>query len=131
MSKLDNIVGKVTFDNMDDLYWQLDKLLETNPKYDGKNLTLKHIQILDEHNAFVYLEEDANTIMVQLIDSDGNSLLHDDGDYPFDYIVMSFEELRYILDGEEITYEGETYQVRDDVYCMTSNGGRYVRLYLA
>lgn len=63
MTKVDNVVRKVTFKNDDDLYYQLDRFLLTDPELTGKNLHLKHIQMLDEHTAFVYLEEDLNTIL--------------------------------------------------------------------
>lgn len=83
MTKVDNVVRKVTFKNDDDLYYQLDRFLLTDPELTGKNLHLKHIQMLDEHTAFVYLEEDLNTIFVRLIGKDGEELLCDE-DYPFE-----------------------------------------------
>ena len=46
MTKVDNVVRKVTFKNDDDLYYQLDRFLLTDPELTGKNLHLKHIQML-------------------------------------------------------------------------------------
>ena len=130
MTKVDNIVRKVTFKNDDDLYYQLDRFLLTDPELTEKNLHLKHIQMLDEHTAFVYLEEDLNTIFVRLIGKDGEELLCDE-DYPFEFLTMSFEELRYVIDTGRIVYNDVAYNLKNDVYNIKDNGGRFVDLYLA
>lgn len=130
MTKVDNVVRKVTFKNDDDLYYQLDRFLLTDPELTGKNLHLKHIQMLDEHTAFVYLEEDLNTIFVRLIGKDGEELLCDE-DYPFEFLTMSFEELRYVIDTGRIVYNDVAYNLKNDIYNIKDNGGRFVDLYLA
>ena len=86
--------------------------------------------MLDEHTAFLYLEEDLNTIFVRLIGKDGKELLCDE-DYPFEFLTMSFEELRYVIDTGRIVYNDVAYNLKNDVYNIKYNGGRFVDLYLA
>ena len=44
---------------------------------------------------------------------------------------MSFEELRYVIDTGRIVYNDVAYNLKNDVYNIKYNGGRFVDLYLA
>lgn len=131
MGKINNVVRVIDFNNEIDLYTQIDKLMCTD--YDkiwrmDKPYRVQSINLIDEHKALVYLEEDLNVLPVHFFYAAGKKILPEDEPHTEEY--MTYQEIQFINELGSLILDGTEYDVEDIKYEINSFGVRSVNFYI-
>lgn len=132
MGKINNVVKIVDFTDDMDLYNQIDKYMNTDFERRwrvSKPYRIQSINLIDEHRALVYLEEDLNVLQVHFFDSKGNELLPEDEPHREEF--LTYEEVQLISDLGSVRFDETDYDVEEIKYEINSFGTRCINIYLS
>lgn len=132
MGKINNVVKIVDFTDDMDLYNQIDKYMNTDFEKRwriSKPYRIQSINLIDEHRALVYLEEDLNVLQVHFFDSKGNELLPEDEPHTEEF--LTYEEVQLISDLGSVRFDETDYDVEEIKYEINSFGTRCINIYLS
>ena len=64
MGKISNMVHTIEFVNADDLFWQLDGLMNTDGEFGGdrRGYHVQNLKLVDKTHALVYFEQSVRMI---------------------------------------------------------------------
>lgn len=131
MGKINNVVKVIEFSNEDDLYSQIDDLTNTDYQSDelDKPYKVSSINLIHEHKALVYLEEDLNVLPVHFFYcSDGEEIVPSEEAHNEEF--MTIQEIKLICDLGSVTIEGREYDIDDIKYTINAYGTRCVNFYV-
>lgn len=132
MGKINNIVKIMEFKDDMDLYSQIDKFMCTDYEKRhwriNKPYKVTNINLIDEHKALVYLEEDLNVLQVHFFNSDGEELLPEDEPHTEEF--LTYQEVQLISELGSIKFDDTEYDVEDIKYEINSYGTRCINIYL-
>lgn len=132
MGKINNIVKIIEFTDDMDLYNQIDRYMNTDYEKRwriSKPYRIQNINLIDEHKALVYLEEDLNVLQVHFFDSKGNELLPEDEPHREEF--LTYEEVQLISDLGSLKFDETDYDVEEIKYEINSYGTRCINIYLS
>lgn len=132
MGKINNVVKIVDFTDDMDLYNQIDKYMNTDFEKRwriSKPYRIQSINLIDEHRALVYLEEELNVLQVHFFDSKGNELLPEDEPHTEEF--LTYEEVQLISDLGSVRFDETDYDVEEIKYEINSFGTRCINIYLS
>lgn len=132
MGKINNVVKIIDFTDDMDLYNQIDKYMNTDFERRwriSKPYRIQSINLIDEHRALVYLEEDLNVLQVHFFDSKGNELLPEDEPHTEEF--LTYEEVQLISDLGSVRFDETDYDVEEIKYEINSFGTRCINIYLS
>lgn len=132
MGKINNVVKIIQFTDDMDLYNQIDKYMNTDYEKRwriSKPYRIQSINLIDEHKALVYLEEDLNVLQVHFFDSKGNELLPEDEPHTEEF--LTYEEVQLISDLGSVRFDEIDYDVEEIKYEINSFGTRCINIYLS
>ena len=100
MAKINNIVRLVHFTSENDLYYQIDKEMNTDGEDGGDTrcYRIKDINLIDEENALVYFEEDLSVVKVHFFDVMGKEVKFEEKLKKLENIVNELESGEIDLD---------------------------------
>lgn len=127
MAKINNIVRLVHFTSENDLYYQIDKEMNTDGE-DGCDTRCYRIQNIDEHNALVYLEEDLSVVKVHFFDVMGKEVKFEELPHTEEY--MTYDEISLIRDLGTIQIDDYEYEIDDMKFSIDSYGVHSVNIYI-
>lgn len=129
MGKICNMVKIIEFASADDLFWQLDELMNTDGEIgeDSRNYHVQNLQLVDKTHALVYLEEDFNVVRVEFIYNGDEIYLSES---PYMETILSYQEIQFMNETGIIILEDREYSIEDIKYCIDECGVRYVQIYL-
>lgn len=131
MAKINNIVRLVHFTRENDLYYQIDKEMNTDGEDGGDTrcYRIKDINLIDEHNALVYLEEDLSVVKVHFFGVTGAEVEFDESPHTEEY--MSYDEIRLLNDLGSIEIEDGEYDIEDIKFSVDSFGVCCAKIYIS
>lgn len=131
MAKINNIVRLVHFTSENDLYYQIDKEMNTDGEDGGDTrcYRIKDINLIDEHNALVYFEEDLSVIKVHFFDTDGAEVHLTESPHTEEY--MSYDEINLLNELGTICIADGEYDIEDIKFCLDCFGARSVNIYIS
>ena len=132
MGKINNIVKIIEFTDDMDLYNQIDRYMNTDYEKRwriSKPYRIQNINLIDEHKALVYLEEDLNVLQVHFFDSKGNELLPEDEPHREEF--LTYEEVQLISELGSLKFDETDYDVEEIKYEINSYGTRCINIYLS
>ena len=129
MGKISNMVHAIEFVNADDLFWQLDGLMNTDGEFGGDRRCyhVKNLKLVDKTHALVYFEEDFNVVRVDFIYNGEEITLYES---PYSEIFLSYQEIQLMNDLGIVELEDREYSIEDIKYCIDECGVRCVEIYL-
>ena len=129
MGKICNMVKIIEFASADDLFWQLDRLMNTDGEIgeDSRNNHVQNLQLVDKTHALVYFEEDFNVVRVEFIYNGEEIHLSES---PYMETILSYQEIQFMNETGIIVLEDREYSIEDIKYCIDECGVRYVQIYL-
>lgn len=130
MAKINNIVRLVHFTSENNLYYQIDKEMNTDGEDGGDTrcYRIKDINLIDEHNALVYLEEDLSVVKVHFFDVTGAEVEFDESPHTEEY--MTYDEISLIRDLGTIQIDDYEYEIDDMKFSIDSYGVHSVNIYI-
>lgn len=132
MGKINNIVKIIEFTDDMDLYNQIDRYMNTDYEKRwriSKPYRIQNINLIDEHKALVYLEEDLNVLQVHFFNSDGEELIPEDEPHREEF--LTYEEVQLISELGSLTFDNTDYDVEEIKYEINSYGTRCINIYLS
>lgn len=129
MGKISNMVHAIEFVNADDLFWQLDGLMNTDGEFGGDRRCyhVQNLKLVDKTHALVYFEEDFNVVRVDFIYNGEEITLYES---PYSEIFLSYQEIQLMNDLGIVELEDREYSIEDIKYCIDECGVRCVEIYL-
>ena len=129
MGKICNMVKTIEFASADDLFWQLDELMNTDGEIgeDSRNYHVQNLQLVDKTHALVYFEEDFNVVRVEFIYNGDEIYLSES---PYMETILSYQEIQFMNETGIVVLEDREYSIEDIKYCIDECGVRYVQIYL-
>lgn len=131
MGKINNVVKIMEFKDDMDLYNQIDRYMSTDREgywRINKPYKVTNINLIDEHKALVYLEEDLNVLQVHFFNANGEELLPEDEPHTEEF--LTYQEVQLISELGSIKFDETEYDVEDIKYEINSYGTRCINIYL-
>lgn len=134
MSKVNNVVKKIKFENEDGLFWGIHDYLETLNAGDEHLYHVQALQLLNKNEAIVVCEEVIDAIRVKFVaqypDQEGGVVSEDIvfDESSQDKEIMSFQELNLLLQIKNITLNDEHYFVKEIQYCIEADGSKLAEI---
>ena len=132
MGKINNVVKIIEFKDDMDLYNQIDMYMSTDRERHwriNKPYKVTSINLINEHKALVYLEEDLNVLQVHFFNSsNGEELLPEDEPHTEEF--LTYQEVQLISELGSIKFDDTEYDVEDIKYEINSYGTRCINIYL-
>lgn len=129
MGKINNIVKMIEFKDDLDLYSKLDQWMSSD--YDRFNTSKPYkvtsINLIEEHKALVYFEEDLSVVQVHFFYGEKEILPEDE---PHTEEYLTYNEIELINELGSVTIEEREYDVEEIKYSINSFGTRSVNIYL-
>ena len=129
MGKISNMVHAIEFANADDLFWQLDDLMNTDGELGGDRRCyhVQNLKLVDKTHALVYFEEDFNVVRVEFIYNGEEIHLSES---PYIETILSYQEIQFMNETGIVVLEDREYSIEDIKYCIDECGVRYVQICL-
>lgn len=131
MSKICNMVKVIEFENPEGgLYYELDKLMNTNGESDGARRCYRvtDIKLIDKNHALVYFEEDFNIVRVRFVFNGEEIHLTEN---PYSETFFSYQEIDLMNHLGIVTLEDTEYDIEELRYCIDEYAVRYVEVILS